>query len=69
MTARWSAALFLVAATFSFSTMSLVVKVAAPRYPAAELILFRGLIGLPILWVPARVQRASLAGRRRGGPG
>ena len=66
MSARWSAALYLVAATFSFSAMSVVVKVAAPRYPAAELVLVRGLIGLPILWVVARIQRVSLAGRRRG---
>lgn len=66
MSPPWSAALYLVAATFSFSTMSLVVKVAAPRYPAAELVLIRGVIGLPILWVLARFQRASLLGRRRG---
>ena len=65
MSTRWSAALYLVAATCAFSVVGLLVKLNAERFPAAELVFLRGLIGMPILWALARARGVSLAGRRR----
>ena len=62
---RWSAALYLVAATASFSVVGLLVKLSAARFPAAEQVFLRGLVGVPILWLVARARRGSLAGHRR----
>lgn len=57
--------LILLAAVFSFSAMSALVKAAGVSVPTAEIVFFRGLVGLPILLAVAARKKVSLKGNRR----
>ena len=54
-------ALWMVLAAFLFATMGVCVKIASAFFNSAELVGYRGLIGIAILWVLARSQKVSLA--------
>lgn len=49
-----------------FATMGVCVKIASAWFSSAELVLYRGLIGVVFLWVFARSRRVSLATRYPG---
>lgn len=59
-------ALWMVLAAFLFATMSVCVKVASAHFNAAELVFYRGLIGILLLWLLSRSQQVSLATRYPG---
>ena len=46
---------------FFFSTMAVCVKIASAWFTSAELVFYRGLLGMLFLWVLARSRRVSLA--------
>src|SRR6218665_2341243 len=54
-------ALWMVLAAFLFASMGVCVKVASSYFNAAELVCYRGLIGMLILWLLARSQNVRLA--------
>src|SRR6218665_1122432 len=54
-------ALWMVLAAFLFASMGVCVKVASGYFNSAELVCYRGLIGILILWLLARLQRVTLA--------
>lgn len=54
-------ALWMVLAAFLFASMGVCVKMASAHFNAAELVCYRGFIGIAILWLLARSQRVSLA--------
>ncbi|MCW5231178.1 DMT family transporter [Verminephrobacter eiseniae] len=54
-------ALWMVLAAFLFASMGVCVKVASEYFNSAELVCYRGLIGMLILWLLARSQRVTLA--------
>ena len=56
-------ALWMVLAAFLFASMGACVKVASAHFNAAELVLYRGLIGMLLLWWLARSQGVRLATR------
>ena len=47
-------ALWMVLAAFLFASMGVCVKIASAHFNAAELVCYRGLIGIVILWLLAR---------------
>ncbi|EJE52978.1 hypothetical protein PMI14_02237 [Acidovorax sp. CF316] len=53
-------ALWMVLAAFLFASMGVCVKIASAHFNAAELVCYRGLIGMGILWLLARSQKVSL---------
>ena len=54
-------ALWMVLAAFLFASMSVCVKIASAHFNAAELVFYRGLIGIAVLWLLTRSQRVALA--------
>lgn len=56
-------ALWMVLAAFLFASMGACVKVASAHFNAAELVFYRGLIGMLLLWWLARSQGVRLATR------
>jgi drug/metabolite transporter (DMT)-like permease len=59
-------ALWMVLASFFFATMAVCVKVASAWFNGAELVFWRGLIGMVVMWAIARRQRVPLATRYPG---
>ena len=55
------AALLMVLSTLLFALMAVAVKLASEHYSAAEIVLYRGLIGASMMGVLARRRRVSLA--------
>ncbi|GKS88575.1 DMT family transporter [Acidovorax sp. SUPP2539] len=53
-------ALWMVLAAFLFASMGVCVKVASAYFNSAELVCYRGIIGMAILWALARSQRVKL---------
>jgi drug/metabolite transporter (DMT)-like permease len=58
--------LYMAAAAFFFSIMSLFVKRAGVRLPSAEMVLARGVVTLVLSYGLLRARGASVWGRRRG---
>jgi S-adenosylmethionine uptake transporter len=56
-------ALWMVLGAFSFATMAVCVKIAAAWFSGAELVFYRGLLGMLFMWLLARGQGVSLATR------
>src|SRR6476620_7304056 len=54
-------ALWMVAGSFFFATMAVCVKFASAWFNSAELVFYRGLLGMLFLWLLARHQRVPLA--------
>jgi len=59
-------ALWMVLAAFLFASMGVCVKLCAPYFGIAEMVLYRGLIGMLVLWLLARQRGISLATRHPG---
>ncbi|MFN3377559.1 MAG: DMT family transporter [Burkholderiaceae bacterium] len=59
-------ALWMVLAAFLFASMGVCVKIASAHFNAAELVFYRGLIGMAILWALSRSQHITLATRYPG---
>lgn len=59
-------ALWMVLAAFFFATMAVCVKFASAWFNAAELVFYRGLIGMGLMWLWARSRREPLATRYPG---
>ncbi|QNP59344.1 DMT family transporter [Paenacidovorax monticola] len=59
-------ALWMVLASFLFASMGVCVKIASAHFNAAELVCYRGFIGMAILWALARSQGVTLATRYPG---
>jgi drug/metabolite transporter (DMT)-like permease len=55
-----SAVWLMVLASFLFATMSVCVKLASAHYNAAEIVFYRGLIGLVAMFCISRIQGCSL---------
>jgi len=56
----------MVLAAFFFASMAVCVKFASPWFNAAELVFYRGVLGMLFLWLLARHQGVSLATRYPG---
>ncbi|MBU0749006.1 MAG: EamA/RhaT family transporter, partial [Gammaproteobacteria bacterium] len=54
-------ALWMVLAAFLFASMGVCVKIASDFFNSAELVCYRGIIGMFILWLLARSQKVTLA--------
>ena len=54
-------ALWMLAASFLFATMAVCVKIASASFNAAELVCYRGLVGMLVMWAWARSQGIPLA--------
>ena len=54
-------ALWMVLAAFLFASMGVCVKLASAYFNAAELVFYRGLISMAVLWALARRQGVGLA--------
>lgn len=54
-------ALWMLLASLFFATMAVCVKIASQWFNAAELVFYRGLIGMLLMWLWARSRRESLA--------
>ena len=59
-------ALWMVLAALIFATMGVCVKIASAWFTSAELVLYRGLIGIVFLWVLARSRGVTLGTRYPG---
>ncbi len=59
-------ALWMVLAAFLFASMGVCVKIASAFFNSAELVFYRGLIGIVILSLLARSQKVTLATRYPG---
>lgn len=59
-------ALWMVLAAFLFASMGVCVKLASAHFNAAELVCYRGIIGMAVLWALARSQKVALATRYPG---
>jgi S-adenosylmethionine uptake transporter len=59
-------ALWMVAASLFFATMAVCVKFASAWFNSAELVFYRGVVGIVFMWVLARQQGVSLATRHPG---
>ena len=55
-----SAVWLMVLASILFATMSVCVKLASAQYNAAEIVFYRGLVGLAVMFLMSRVQQCSL---------
>lgn len=56
----------MLAASFFFATMAVCVKIASAWFNAYELVFWRGLIGMGVMWLWARAQGTSLRTRYPG---
>lgn len=56
-------ALWMLLASLLFASMAVCVKLASPYFNAAELVFYRGLIGIVLMWLWARSRGAGLATR------
>lgn len=56
-------ALWMLAAAFFFASMAVCVKIASEHFNSAELVFYRGLLGMLFMWALARTQGISLATR------
>ena len=54
-------ALWMIAGAFLFSTMAVCVKYASAWFTSSELVFWRGLVGMLVIWGLARNQRITLA--------
>ena len=59
-------ALWMVLAAFLFASMGVCVKYASAHFNSAELVFYRGIIGMAVLWGLARSQQVLLATRYPG---
>lgn len=59
-------ALWMLAAAFFFATMAVCVKFASEHFNSAELVFYRGLLGMFFMWALARSRGISLATRFPG---
>ncbi len=59
-------ALWMVLGSLFFATMAVCVKFASTWFNAAELVFYRGLIGMLIMWLLARQSGVALATRHAG---
>ncbi|QDL36979.1 DMT family transporter [Rhodoferax sediminis] len=59
-------ALWMILASLFFASMGVCVKFASSTFNSAELILYRGLIGIAFMWALARTRGISLATRFPG---
>src|SRR5690606_20986896 len=59
-------ALWMVLAAFLFASMGVCVKIASAHFSSAELVCYRGIIGMFLLWQLARAQQVTLATRYPG---
>ncbi|MBS0507862.1 MAG: DMT family transporter [Proteobacteria bacterium] len=59
-------ALWMVLAAFLFASMGVCVKIASAHFNSAELVFYRGLISMAVLWLLARRQGVSLGTRYPG---
>ncbi|MHA7599752.1 DMT family transporter [Alicycliphilus sp. T452] len=59
-------ALWMVLAAFLFASMGVCVKFASAYFNSAELVFYRGIIGMAVLWWLARSQKVALATRYPG---
>ncbi|NMM76105.1 EamA family transporter [Acidovorax sp. SRB_14] len=59
-------ALWMVLAAFLFASMGVCVKIASAHFSSAELVFYRGIIGMVVLWLLARSQGVRLATRYPG---
>ena len=59
MSAPW----LIVGATFLFATMGVCVKLASAEYPTGELVFYRGLIGMVLIWRSRAGSGGTLATR------
>lgn len=59
-------ALWMLVASFLFATMAVCVKLASQSFNAAELVCYRGVIGMLLMWAWARSQGIPLATRHPG---
>ena len=58
--------LWMVLSAFFFASMGVCIKYAAPHFHAAEIVFYRGLIGMAVLWALSRSQGVSLRTTRPG---
>jgi len=56
-------ALWMVAGSLFFATMAVCIKIASAWFNSAELVFYRGLLGMLFLWLLARRQGVNLATR------
>ncbi|MDO9114891.1 MAG: EamA family transporter [Polaromonas sp.] len=54
-------ALWMLAAAFFFATMAVCVKIASEHFNSAELVFYRGLLGMFFMWALARTRGVTLA--------
>ncbi|MDO9357722.1 MAG: DMT family transporter [Polaromonas sp.] len=59
-------ALWMLAAAFFFATMAVCVKFASEYFNSAELVFYRGMLGMFFMWALARTRGISLATRYPG---
>ncbi|MBA3595585.1 MAG: EamA family transporter [Pseudomonadota bacterium] len=59
-------ALWMLAAAFFFATMAVCVKFASEHFNSAELVFYRGLLGILFMWLLARSRGIPLATRYPG---
>ena len=59
-------ALWMLAAAFFFATMAVCVKFASAHFNSAELVFYRGLLGMLFMWALARTRGVTLATRYPG---
>ncbi|QJY32600.1 DMT family transporter [Diaphorobacter sp. JS3050] len=59
-------ALWMVLGAFLFASMGVCIKLASAHFNAAELVFYRGLIGLVLTWLLARSQQVALTTRYPG---
>ncbi|MDI1272618.1 DMT family transporter [Polaromonas sp.] len=59
-------ALWMLAAAFFFATMAVCVKFASVHFNSAELVFYRGLLGMLFMWALARTRGVTLATRYPG---
>ncbi|MFI5446733.1 DMT family transporter [Polaromonas sp. UC242_47] len=59
-------ALWMLAAAFFFASMAVCVKVASEHFNSAELVFYRGLLGMFFMWALARARGISLVTRFPG---
>lgn len=59
-------ALWMLAAAFFFASMAVCVKMASEHFNSAELVFYRGLLGMFFMWALARTRGVTLATRYPG---
>jgi S-adenosylmethionine uptake transporter len=59
-------ALWMLAAAFFFASMAVCVKIASAHFNSAELVFYRGLLGMLFMWALARSRGVTLATRFPG---